>query len=74
MNPKENPCYGCVAPKRHVGCHGTCKEYRKRTAERISEKVNINKQRVAEKYTSAQVKESYYGKVEYRTRKQRRTR
>lgn len=20
-------CRNCVAPKRHVGCHGTCKEY-----------------------------------------------
>lgn len=21
-------CNGCVAPKRHIGCHGTCKEYK----------------------------------------------
>lgn len=21
-----NPCYGCVAPKRHPGCHSKCKE------------------------------------------------
>lgn len=20
-------CYGCVAPKRYPGCHGTCPEY-----------------------------------------------
>lgn len=20
-------CYGCVAPKRHPGCHGVCQEY-----------------------------------------------
>lgn len=20
-------CFGCVAPKRHVGCHATCPEY-----------------------------------------------
>lgn len=20
-------CYGCVAPKRHPGCHGSCPEY-----------------------------------------------
>ena len=20
-------CHGCVAPKRHPGCHGTCPEY-----------------------------------------------
>lgn len=22
----KNPCKGCVAPKRHIGCHSTCKE------------------------------------------------
>ena len=21
------PCKDCVAPKRHLGCHGECKEY-----------------------------------------------
>ena len=21
-----NPCYGCVAPKRHLGCHEACKD------------------------------------------------
>lgn len=20
-------CHGCIAPKRHPGCHGTCPEY-----------------------------------------------
>lgn len=23
-------CYGCVAPKRHSGCHSTCPEFEKR--------------------------------------------
>ena len=23
----EAPCKGCVEPKRHMGCHGTCQEY-----------------------------------------------
>lgn len=23
----DSPCHGCVAPKRHVVCHGTCSEY-----------------------------------------------
>ena len=23
----DNPCKGCVAPKRHLGCHATCKEH-----------------------------------------------
>lgn len=26
-------CNGCVAPKRHVGCHGTCPDYIKEKAE-----------------------------------------
>lgn len=26
-------CKDCVAPKRHVGCHGTCPEYLKEKAE-----------------------------------------
>lgn len=25
----ENPCRDCVAPKRHTGCHGSCKEHKK---------------------------------------------
>ena len=28
MKPmRDNPCHGCVAPKRHTGCHGTCGDY-----------------------------------------------
>lgn len=71
---KENPCRYCVPPERHIGCHGTCKKYKKRTAERISEKVAIQKQNIADRYVSAQVKESYFGKVDYRTRESRRHR
>ena len=26
-------CNGCVAPKRHVGCHGTCPDYIREKAE-----------------------------------------
>lgn len=26
-------CYECVAPKRHLGCHSTCKEYKQAKAE-----------------------------------------
>lgn len=74
MNPKENPCYGCEPPERHIGCHGTCKKYKKRTAERISENVKIKRQNIADRYVSAQVKESYFDKVEYRTRESRRKR
>lgn len=28
MKPlRNNPCIGCVAPKRHPGCHDTCGDY-----------------------------------------------
>lgn len=26
MRKEDNPCYGCVAPKRHLGCHDRCPE------------------------------------------------
>ena len=26
MRKSENPCLGCVPPKRHLGCHGKCPE------------------------------------------------
>lgn len=28
MNNKDCPCYNCQAPKRHVGCHSDCEEYK----------------------------------------------
>lgn len=33
-------CYGCVAPKRHPGCHGRCPEY-------LSEKAEYDRQKAA---------------------------
>lgn len=29
---RDSPCHGCVAPKRHPGCHDHCKEYADWTA------------------------------------------
>jgi hypothetical protein len=29
MTNNDCPCRYCVAPKRHVGCHITCPEYKK---------------------------------------------
>lgn len=31
-------CYGCVAPKRYPGCHGTCPEYLAEKAKHDEEK------------------------------------
>ena len=43
-------CYGCVAPKRHPGCHGHCPEYlaekeqdeQKKAQVELSRKVSLN--------------------------------
>ena len=34
-------CYGCVAPKRYPGCHGTCPEY-------LAEKVKHDEEMAAD--------------------------
>ena len=31
-------CNGCVAPKRHAGCHATCPEYLKEHEQHVAEK------------------------------------
>ena len=39
------PCKGCIPPKRHLGCHGECEEY-KRFQEGIAElKTTIRKEK-----------------------------
>lgn len=50
-------CNGCVAPKRHPGCHGSCPEYLKEKAEHDAQmeadykrrhlNQNLNEQRYA---------------------------
>jgi hypothetical protein len=72
MNPKEHPCYGC--DKRHIGCHGDCKEYKERKAEEINEKKAITKERNKDKYATDYRRNSYYGSVAYKTRLSRRHR
>jgi hypothetical protein len=71
-NPKDNPCYGCVAPKRHIGCHGTCPDYRESVAKRIAKKNIIRKARAIEKYENDKFQETYYNSVEYRRRQRNR--
>lgn len=36
-------CKGCVAPKRHPGCHGHCSEYREEKAEYDAKKAEIDR-------------------------------
>ena len=38
-------CYGCVAPKRHPGCHGHCPEYLAEKEQDEKEKEQYRKKR-----------------------------
>ena len=44
-------CKGCVAPKRHIGCHATCKEYIEQSKE--NETVREKRFRHNQAYTLA---------------------
>lgn len=37
-------CYGCVAPKRHSGCHAGCSEYKAERAMADAQQEDIRKQ------------------------------
>ena len=52
-------CNGCVAPKRHPDCHGSCPEYAKERAE-LDESKRIINQRT---YTAAGVQEQKYDRI-----------
>lgn len=43
---KNNPCLHCVPPKRHLGCHGICKEY-KESIDEYHAKQNLIKEKKA---------------------------
>ena len=36
-------CNGCVAPKRHPGCHATCEDYLKEKAQDEAERAALRK-------------------------------
>lgn len=42
------PCNGCVAPKRHAGCHSTCPDYAKWNTEHQQELDKIRAIKAAE--------------------------
>ena len=61
-------CYGCVAPKRYPGCHGTCEEY-------LADKAEHDR-RKAEHEKSGQISGAIYGersKKVYHAMKDRRS-
>lgn len=45
-------CKDCVAPKRHIGCHGTCKEY---LDEKAADEELKAKERAAREFYSARI-------------------
>lgn len=47
-------CKGCVAPKRHPGCHGTCPEYLADKEQHDKEKAEADKKRMVESGLTAQ--------------------
>ena len=48
METKVCPCKGCVAPKRHSGCHVVCPEYKEWNDERQQELAKIRDAKHAE--------------------------
>lgn len=47
-------CRGCIAPKRHPGCHGSCPEYIKERAAYDAKKTAYDRQREIEYGLTAQ--------------------
>lgn len=47
-------CRGCIAPKRHPGCHGSCPEYIKERATYDAKKAEADRQRDIEHGLTAQ--------------------
>lgn len=42
-------CMGCVAPKRHPGCHGCCSEYLEEKAKHDERKAEMERQKNIER-------------------------
>lgn len=53
-------CNGCVAPKRHPGCHGHCPDYLKEKAEYESKKAAADKQKAIKEGLDAQAIDGVY--------------
>lgn len=45
MKSSDNPCYGCVEPKRHLGCHSECPEREAYITKLRAEKAKIKKEK-----------------------------
>ena len=47
-------CMGCVAPKRHPGCHGSCQEYQAEKTEYDKRKAEYNRDNAVQSGLTAQ--------------------
>ena len=47
LQMRNNSCKGCVEPKRHIGCHSTCEEYKQcvREFEELKKKIEEEKRK-----------------------------
>ena len=43
-------CYKCVAPKRHLGCHATCKDYKDERTQLDADNAKIRQMKEADQY------------------------
>lgn len=64
-------CVGCVAPKRHVGCHSKCEEYLKERAELTKENEALRLTRSKDSLTYDFNKIGYANAKKYRGEKKR---
>ena len=62
MRREDNPCYGCVAPKRHLGCHETCKEGKEYHEKWEAHKAKIRKAK-AEEHEYTEYRESKHDRL-----------
>lgn len=64
------PCRNCIAPKRHIGCHGTCEEYIKAKAhnDELNDMRRREKQEETAQYENAS-RIRHYAKREKRRKK-----
>lgn len=67
LQMRNNACKDCVEPKRHIGCHSTCEEYKQcvREFEELKKKIEEEKRkdRNYKQYKQAKItRESYKGR------------
>ena len=52
MTNKDCPCNGCVAPERHIDCHGSCGRYKTWNTKHVGELVAIREQKEKQNLTA----------------------